>query len=327
VAVLLPVADIRAETSATNPLATVNDEAITDKDVQRVLGAKLSKLEEQIYSLKRQGVDALIVEKLLAQEAAKRGISVPALLEAEVTAKVEPVTDAEIAAFYQANKSRLPGNETTGRENVRARLKQQKVLARRALFLESLRSQAKVVVRLQPPPIVRVVVPIEGAPVRGAADAAVTIVEFSDFHCPFCQRAQATLQKVLEQYPGKVKHAYRDFPVDQTHPQARPAAEAARCAQDQGKFWEYHDLLFTNAPRASADDLRRYAAQIGLDMPAFERCVSNGVHRATVQRDREEGARLGVRGTPAFFINGRHLEGAQPVDAFVRVIEEELRGR
>ena len=95
-------------------------------------------------------------------------------------------------------------------------------------------------------------------------------------------------------------------------------------AQDQGKFWEYHDALFTNSPNLATDDLRRYAEQIGLEVPTFERCVSSGVHRATVQRDLEEGARLGINGTPAFFINGRALHGAQPLEAFARVIEEEL---
>jgi protein-disulfide isomerase len=152
----------------------------------------------------------------------------------------------------------------------------------------------------------------------------VTLVEFSDFHCPFCKRARATLKQILKQYPGKVRHVFRDFPVDGLHPQARRAAEAARCARDQGKFWEYHDALFAGPPRATPDDLRRYAEQIALDVPAFERCVAAGTHRAAVQRDYEDGVRLGVAGTPAFFINGRLLSGAQPLEAFVRVIEAEL---
>ena len=152
----------------------------------------------------------------------------------------------------------------------------------------------------------------------------MTLVEFSDFQCPYCKRAQATLKQIIERYPGKVRHLFRDFPLESLHPEARRAAEAARCAQDQGKFWEYHDVLFANSPSLATDDLRRYAEQVGLEVPTFERCVSTGVHRATVQRDLEEGIRLGVNGTPAFFVNGRALHGAQPLEAFARVIEEEL---
>jgi protein-disulfide isomerase len=121
-----------------------------------------------------------------------------------------------------------------------------------------------------------------------------------------------------------VRLVYRDFPIDGLHPQARRAAEAARCAHDQGKFWEYHDVLFTQAPKATPDDLGRYAAQVGLDRAAFDRCLTERAHRATVERDLDEGRRLGITGTPAFFINGRALIGAQPLEAFVRVVEEEL---
>jgi protein-disulfide isomerase len=308
-------------------LAEVNGEAITATEVERALGAKLSKLEEQIYTLKRDELEGLIAQRLLAQEAAKRGISVTALMDAEVTAKVGLVTEQEIDTFFQANKARLQGDEASVRENLRAHLQQQKLVTRRQRFVESLRSQSKVVVRLQAPPVVRVAVSSEGAPIRGAKEAPVTLVEFSDFHCPFCNRAQATLKQVLERYPGKVRLVYRDFPLDALHPQARPAAEAARCANDQGKFWDYHDVLYANTPRGTPADLRRYAEQVKLDVPKFEQCVSSGVHKAAVQRDIEEGKRLGVTGTPAFFVNGRQMDGAQPLDAFVRVIEEELRGR
>ena len=323
-AVALGLPSVRAETPATEPLAEVNGETITRKDLERAVGARLSQLEEQIYQLKRQTLDALIARRLLAQEAAKRGTSVAAILEAEVTAKVEPLTELEIEGYYQANKRRLRGDEATIRQNARGHLQQQKVAARRDLFVRSLREQATILVNLQPPPIVRVVVSVVGAPVRGPAEAPVTLVEFSDYHCPFCKQAQPELTQLLKRFPGKIRLAYRDFPVDSLHPQARRAAEAARCAQDQGKFWDYHDVLFTQAPKATADDLGRYAAEVGLDLATFDRCLAEGAHRATVQRDLDEGRRLGITGTPAFFINGRPLTGAQPLEVFVRVVEEEL---
>jgi protein-disulfide isomerase len=313
-----------ADSGKNEPLAEVNGEMITAKDLEGALGARLSKLEEQIYDLKRRELDSLIAQRLFAQEAAKRGISVPALLDAEVTAKVSLVTEKEIEDFYQQNKARMRGDETEVRQKIRAFLQQQKLTARREAFVESLRSQGKVVVRLQPPPAIRVEVSTGGAPVRGAADAPVTVVEFSDFECPFCKQTHATLKQLLERYPGKVRLAYRDFPLDSIHPQARRAAEAARCAQDQGKFWEYHDVLFTQSPQLAPEDLRRYAGQVGLDVAKFESCLGAGVHKAAVQRDLDEGNRLGITGTPAFFINGRSLTGAQPLEAFARMIEQEL---
>jgi protein-disulfide isomerase len=129
---------------------------------------------------------------------------------------------------------------------------------------------------------------------------------------------------VLDRYPGKVRLAYRDFPLDSIHPQARRAAEAARCAHDQGKFWEYHDVLFAQSPQLALENLRRYAGQVGLDVAKFDSCLTTGTHKATVQRDLDEGNRLGITGTPSFFINGRTLSGAQPLEAFTRLIEQEL---
>jgi len=315
-----------ADQTGAEPLAEVNGETITAKDLEGALGARLSKLEEQIYDLKSRELDSLIAQRLFAQEAAKRGISVAALLDAEVTGKVSLVTEKEIEDFYQANKARMRGDDTEIRQKIRAFLQQQKLTARREAFVESLRSQGNVIVRLQPPATIRVEVSTDGAPIRGAADAPVTVVEFSDFECPFCKQTHPTLKQLLERYPGKVRLAYRDFPLDSIHPQARRAAEAARCAQDQGKFWEYHDLLFTQSPQLAPEDLRRYAGQVGVDVTKFDSCLAADTHKAAVQWDLDEGNRLGITGTPAFFVNGRTLTGAQPLEAFTKLIDQELAG-
>lgn len=321
---IIAAAPAGAEAAVPETLAEVNEEIITAEELRRALGMRLSQLEEQIHEIKRQELQALISQRLLAQEAAKREISLEALLHEEVTAKVGSVSDTEVEAFYQANKARLSGEEAAVRQKIRTELQEQRITIRRLLFLDSLRSRTKVVVRLPPPPITRIEVSSEGAPYRGSAEAPVTIVEFSDFKCPFCSRAQPTLKQLLERYRGKVKLVYRDYPLEAIHPEARRAAEAARCAQDQEKFWQYHDLLFSHFPQVGLEDLRQYAKQAGLDAVKFEECLVGGAHRATVQRDIDEGKRLGVAGTPAFFINGRPLSGAQPLDAFIRVIEEEL---
>lgn len=306
------------------PLAEVNGQAVTAEDLDHALGVKLTELQEQIYALKREQLNALIADRLLSQEANKRGILVAALLDAEVTTKVGLVTETEIESVYQSNKSNLQGSETELREKIRASLQQRKLAAQRVQFVQSLRAQGTVVDRLQPPPVVRVQVSTDGVPIRGTADASVTLVEFSDFHCPFCKRVQPTLTRVLEKYPSKVRLLFRHLPLDALHPQARGAAEASWCAQDQGKFWEYHDLLFANAPKAAQDDLKHYAEQSDLDVKKFESCLSQNVHRDNIQRDIDEVTKLGMSGTPAFFINGRLLSGAQPLEKFVQVIDEEL---
>src|SRR3989441_1264109 len=283
---------------ASEPLAEVSGEAITAAEIEQALGARLRRLEQQTYEMKRQKLEAMIGERLLALEAARQGLSVQALLDAEVTAKAEPVTDEEVERFYQANKAQLKGDEVEARERIRAYFRSQKLVARRQAYMRSLRSQATVVVRLQEPSAFRAEVGVEGAPFRGPAAAPVTIVTFSDFHCAFCKRVVPTLTRILSRYGEKVRLVYRDFPIDGLHPQARNAAEAARCAHDQGKFWEYHDALFANAPKAGPE-LRTYAQQVGLDLPSFERCLASGTHAATVQKSVDEAIRLGVTGTPA----------------------------
>jgi protein-disulfide isomerase len=309
---------------ASEELARVDGVAITAEEVDWALSAQLTKLHEQIYTLRRQKVEALVAEKLLAKEAAKRGGSVPTLLDAEVTSKVGLVTEQETETFYQANKTRLQGDEATLREQIRAHLQNQKLATQRDAFVQSLRSQADVAVHLEPPPPLRIQIVVDGAPFKGSVAAPVTIVEFTDFQCPFCKRVQATLDQVQSRYGEQVKVVHRDFPIDNLHPQARKAHEAARCANAQGKFWAYHDVLYANTPKASPEQLKVYAQDVGLDLAAFEQCFDSGKYQAAVQQDVEEGGRFGVTGTPVFFINGRLLSGAQPLERFVQLIEDEL---
>jgi protein-disulfide isomerase len=322
---LMTASHIAAPCAAGNPLAEVDGEAILAEEVDRALGDQLVKLNEQIYNLKRQQVEAVIAERLLAKEAARRGISLPELLDAEVTAKVGLVTEKAIEEFYQANKSRLKGEEATLRDRIRAHLQSQNLAAQREIFVQRLRSQAKVTVFLQPPPIARVPVAVGLAPFKGPADAPVTIVEFTDFHCPFCKRVLPTVAQLLARYGEKARLVYKDYPIDSLHPQARRAHEAARCAGEQGKFWAYHDVLFASAP-IPPEQLKARAQDVGLDLDAFDKCLSGGKYRAAVDSDIAEGKRAGVTGTPTFFVNGRPISGAQPLEAFVRVIDEELTG-
>jgi len=160
-------------------------------------------------------------------------------------------------------------------------------------------------------------------PSKGPADAPVQIVEFSEFQCPYCGRVEPTVQQILSTYGDKVRLVFADFPLPM-HNNAQGAAEAAQCAAAQGKFWEYHDVLFANQRALEVDKLKSYAADLGLDTDAFNTCVDQATYRSQVQSHQAIGRELGVTGTPAFFINGRFLNGAQPLDAFSSIIDDEL---
>jgi protein-disulfide isomerase len=237
---------------------------------------------------------------------------------------VSPVTEQDIENYYQANRAKYPRERDTYRDAIRSQLQSQRQAAQREAFLRSLRSQANVVIHLKPPPIYRAGVGVEGAPIRGSAQAPVTIVEFSDFHCPYCRQVQPTLTRLLSDYGDRVKLAYRDFPIDQLHPSARRASEAARCANEQGKFWEYHDKLYLGGADTSPEKLRALAQETGMNVSVFEQCFASGKHQSGVDKDIAQGADLGVTGTPSFFINGRALSGAQPYESFVGIINDEL---
>jgi len=308
-------------------LATVDGAPITEDDVRKSAGLEISRLEEQIYQLRKQQVDALVATRLLEAEAARRGQSVEALEQAEITAKVGTVSDKEIDAFIEANKTRIRGDVTQLRPQIRDFIAEQKADALRTTLVDGLRGAAKVEMRLEPPAPFRATVDITGAPVRGTATAPVTIVEYSDFHCPFCRRVQPTLTALLEKYPGQVKLVYKHLPLDSLHPQARRVSEASWCAAKQDKFWAFHDAVYADSSSDASDaTLARYATTAGLDVAAFTACLADPETRAAIQRDVAQGEALGLSSTPGFFINGREVRGAQPLEAFVSVIDEELRG-
>jgi|SRR3989338_9773039 len=167
----------------------------------------------------------------------------------------------------------------------------------------------------------------EGSYFKGKENAPVTIIEFSDFQCPFCGRFfQQTLPDIERTYvaTGKVKFVYKDFPLDSIHPHATPAALAARCAGEQGKFWEFHDLIFNNQQSLGESSYNQWASQLGLDAAKFSECSSSRKYLSAVRQDLVEGQRAGVQGTPAFLINGQLLSGAQPFAAFQQAVESAL---
>jgi protein-disulfide isomerase len=300
--------------------AVVAGKAIGVKEVDDLVRAQLMELRAREHQLRSQALDALVAQALLEKEAAARGVTPEALHEVEVENKAV-VTDADAKAFYAANKARFgTTSEADALQQIRAGLGQQRQSERRAAFARELEAKYDVKILLEP---YRVSVDTSSAPSRGNPKAPVTILEFSDFQCPYCVRARPVVQQVREAYGDKVRFAFRHFPLD-FHAQAQKAGEATACAGEQEKFWEMHDLLWESPSKLQVADLKAHAAGLGLDGAAFGACLDSGRHASLVERDLAAGQGYGVSGTPAFFVNGRPLVGAQPFAAFAQVIDDEL---
>jgi len=177
------------------------------------------------------------------------------------------------------------------------------------------------------PQVIRYDVPVDDDPVFGPADAPITIIEFSDFECPYCQKWHAEVYgRLKEQYPDEVRLVFRDFPLESIHANAFPAAEAANCANEQGEFWPFHDKLFSMEQGLSTEAYTQYASDLGLNLDDFNACLESGRFKEEVRADFDFAANLGVRSTPTFFINGIAIVGAQPFEVFQQVIDKELAG-
>jgi protein-disulfide isomerase len=303
-------------------VAEVAGAAITLEEVDKKAGVRLQEVRDQEYEARRAALDELIADHLSRKEAAARGVSVEQLLRQEVEAGVAAPSPAEVAAIYEANKARLGGRTLQDlAPQIESQMRAQRAAERRRAFAQQLRAKAELKVRL-PQPRLDVPVPAD-APALGPEGAPVTIVEYLDYQCPFCHRAQGVVDELLKLYAGKMRFVHRDYPLD-FHAEAVPAARAARCAGEQGRFWEYHRHLLVTPGSFQADDLRQRAHTLGLDDARFSACLASTKYTEEVQRAYEEGQALGVTGTPTFFINGRRLSGVRPLEQFREIIDEEL---
>lgn len=311
-----------AAVSGTGVVAEVNGGPILGSELEQRAAGRLTRLRQEEYEIRRQVLDELIAERLVAAEAQKHGLTAEALLKQEVDGRTAPLLQSQIESIYEQNKARF--GATTRDEaiaRIREVLTERAVSERRAQYESELRGRARVAVRLQVPRT-EVRIP-DGAPATGPAKAPVTIVEFTDYQCPYCHRAQAVIDEVLQRYAGKVRLVHLDFPLD-GHPEALPAARAARCAGEQGKFWEYHRGLMSQPGRLDTADLAGRAAALQLRADAFSSCLSSSRHDAAIDAELRHGSELGVTGTPAYFVNGRMLSGARPIESFAEVIDAEL---
>lgn len=304
------------------PVAEINGVVITEKELNEKIDNRLTRIKSQIFDIQRQGITQIINDKLLAEAAKKQNLSVPALLKKEVNDKVGQVTDAEIEAFYNQNKAKFRGKSLDQvKANVQRQLFARKSSQYRNQLLDKLKDESNIKVFLSRP---KIEVSADDDPFLGNKDAKVTIIEFTDYQCPFCARARPTIKKILDNYGDQVKYVLRDFPLS-FHPQAQKAAEAAQCAGDQDKYWEYSDKLWENIKALSVPDLKKYAGQLKLNQGEFDKCLDSNKYAAEVKKDMAAGSKAGVTGTPSFFINGQMLTGARPYEQFEEIIKEEIR--
>jgi predicted DsbA family dithiol-disulfide isomerase len=314
-------------------VAVVNGETITQAQLEAAAESDLksietrrlqnqASLEHDKQEILQKALDELIANKLIEAEAAKQKVSRDQLVQAEIESNVETPSAEEVNAFYEANKDRIPVPKEQALPQVKEYMIERSRNRYRDVLVTRLKKDFGYKSYLEP---MRAQVATEGFPSMGPANAPVTIVEFSDFECPYCGGLYPTLKQVEKNYPQTVRIVYRQFPLTNLHPHAMKAAEASLCAADQNKFWEFHDSMFSNQRELSVPDLKQRAVDLKLDTQAFNQCLDSGRKAAAIQADIQDGARAGVSGTPALFINGRLLSGNQPYSEIKDVIEDELQ--
>lgn len=307
-------------------LATIGGEPVTLEDVRGRVGDQLVQMETQYKRARSRAIETtlqeILRERILDAEAKKQGKTVDELVVAEAGGTFEP-SEIEMSSWYQENQGSVGGRTL---EQVRSQiadlLRPQKRTAAEKKLEQRLNQERKVTINFQP---YRLTFNNEGAPSLGKPGAPVTVVEFSDFQCPFCRSFAPNLKQIEKEFGDKVHVVYRQYPIPSIHPFAIKAAEASLCANDQGKFWELHDVMFGDQKKLSVSDLKEQARRLGMDQKKFATCLDTGRYTERVQNDMKEGARAGVTGTPAVFVNGVEVPGgAVPYQTVADAIQKEL---
>ncbi len=310
------------QATAGNPVvATVGGRSITLREVEQAVALSLYQADQRRSQLLQQAIQHMIDEQLLAGEASRKGLSVSQLLD-------EASQSESIARFANlpAPVKRLgPSSSQSSPDSDSAQTLREQARIRQALLV-SLRRKAEIHVTLPTPEPPILAVSGDDDPRIGPDNAPITIVEFSDFQCPYCQRSVGVMKELLRIYGEKIRLVYRDYPGP-NHPFAEQAAEAAQCAGEQGKFWEYHDTLFDRQTSSKGWDFLALATELGLRQDAFAACLNSGRFREEIAKDIQDGFKLGITSTPTFFINGRPLVGAQPLASFQMLIDNLLDQR
>ena len=333
IAGLLAAVSLLAAQSNAKTVATVNGENITEQQLLQAASADLSKLEanrpqpQAAFERARlevlwKALNSIIDDKLIAAQATQYNMTRERLLETEVESNVATPSPQEVEAFYEANKAQITIPKAQALPQVRQYMIDASRRQYRTMLLNNARRSFKVSTFLDP---LRTDVVTAGYPARGPANAPVVIVEFADFECPFCGALHPTLKQVERNYADKVRFVYRQFPLTNIHPHAQKAAEASLCANEQQRFWEFHDSMFGEQSRLDVASLKQRAQTLGLNTSAFNTCLDSGKQADAIKKDQEDARKMGVSSTPTLSINGRLLGGNRPYADIREIIEDELK--
>jgi protein-disulfide isomerase len=308
--------------------ARVGDRAITLRELDdrwklEDPGQK-AQADQALYDGRKAALDAIIADMVVAQAAKAKNVTPEAFVQAEMAKRIKPVSDTDVRNFYVQNSERMQGRtfEQMGPAIQQYLEDQQQAAAKESLIAELRKAGPPIKVLMDAPRLAVAVTSDD--PSQGSATAPVTVVEYSDFQCPFCQRVMPTLKELRAKYGDKMRLVWKDFPLVQIHPQAFVAAQAGNCAREQGKFWEYHDRLFANQQALQPEFLKKYATEVGMDAAKFNECLDSAKYEEKVQESLGVGAKLGITSTPTVYVNGRMVNGAQPIEVFTGIIDDEL---
>jgi protein-disulfide isomerase len=315
-----PVASIGTQSISYGELRAGLADALADRERQHAIQERQLEVDfaRSRQSFMETELGKLVDSRVLDLEAAAHRTTPEALLS---TVRPPPVTDAELKAFYDARQDQIGQPYENVVAQMRRYLQTQADENSRRRYLDSLRSQYAAQVTLEP---LREAVAATG-PQRGPADAPLTLVEFSDFECPFCARFNPVLKQLQAAYPEQLRIVYRHLPLTSIHPEAQKAAEAAACADRQGKFWPMHDALFADQSALGVAQLKEKAARLGLDARRFDECLDGGQAAPAIAADRAAAEQLALGSTPCSFLNGRFIKGALPLAQMSALVEDELR--
>ena len=320
---------VRADEDPNAPAARIGGQVITNRELSQearpALVAVEARYAEEIHGAKARALEALIEKRLLAAKAKSEGLTVETLVAREVVARVPEPTEGYLRAVYDQTKAsgKVVPPFPESKADITRFVKEQTFQSMRQAYVAKLRSEAKVQVLLPPviPPKVEV---NANGPSKGDPKAPVTIVEFADYECQFCAAAEPAIREVLAAYGAKVRFVFQSFPLS-IHPNALAASEAALCAGEQGRYWEMHEKLWASQQALRPEDLKAHARALGLDGARFDGCLDSARTAAAVESSRKIGEALGLSSTPTFFVNGRALTGAQPVERLRELVDHELQ--
>ena len=298
-------------------VARVGDQDITLGELMKREPAKMMDAANKYYQAENEVIQEAVNNGILEQAAKKEHVTVDQLLDKHVRGKIKDPSDEGLRVFYEGLQNPPPYEEI--KDKIRQHIRDVRMQKAMMAYAKSLRDSTTVVVMITPP---KEEVAIGNAPVEGSRDAAVKVVEFADYECPYCRKVQPTIDKLRKQYGNRVAFAFKDFPLPM-HKHAEKAAEAARCANAQGKFWDFHDKLFS-ADSLEIPEMKTYARSLNLDGAKFDKCLDSGGEAAGIQKDQAEGSRLGLTGTPTFFVNGHFISGNVSYETLQGLVDQEL---